>query len=109
MILTHAVISVTSFSFASALYPYQIAVIVFIDDATDPVYIDLQDYDSPVTNSGPGTVPHQVVYTSPTEEYAQHTLRILIPDDELYAVVDQITYECFFIHNFNVTLEMTNE
>ncbi|PPQ66517.1 hypothetical protein CVT24_007066 [Panaeolus cyanescens] len=80
--------SFTSFSFISAMYPYQIAVIIFVDDATEPVYIDLQDYNVPDTGSGPGTVPHQVLYTSPEMEYGQHTLRIAVPDDEPYAVVD---------------------
>jgi len=84
---------VTTFSFLSALYPYPITTDILLDGKLLGT-IDLRDYDSLLNDTGPATVPTQIVFSHMVTEEREYNVRIAVPgnDSAGVAVVDVLMY-----------------
>lgn len=78
---------VVSFYVLASKWPYSVTTDIQIDGGIH-VLVDMRDYDSDDVGSGLSTVPYSVVASWIGTTSAEHTLRISVPENGGYAIVD---------------------
>ena len=78
---------VVSFYVLAAKWPYSVTTDIEVDGGIH-VLVDMKDYDSDDVGSGLSTVPYSVVASWIGTTSAEHILRISVPENGEYAIVD---------------------